>query len=222
MSSAILPMLKRDLLLAFRNSNDVLIGLFFFIVVVALIPISLNETEQTLPRLAPGLVWIAALLSSILSLGRLFEEDHSDGSLDLLLSSGTVYQCVLAKIAAHWLVTGLPLALISPLIGLAYNLHGEQLSTLFLSLLVGTPVLSCIGAIGAALTIGLRSGSSLIALIVLPLNIPVMVYGAAAVRASINSPDNVMTYLLLLTAMLIIAVVFAPLATAAALKISND
>ena len=215
-------MLKRDLLLAVRNYNDVLIGLFFFIVVVTLIPISLNESAQILPRLAPGLVWIAALLSSILSLARLFEEDHADGSLDLILSSGSVYQCVLAKVAAHWLVTGLPLTLISPFIGLAYNLHGEQLSTLFMSLLVGTPVLSCIGAIGAALTTGLRSGSSIIALIVLPLNIPVMIYGAAAVRSSINSPDNVMTYLLLLTAMLIIAVVFAPIATAAALKISND
>ncbi len=222
MSSTIFPVLKRDLLLAYRNSTDIVISLFFFIVVVALIPISLNETESTLPRLAPGLVWIAALLSSILSLHRLFAEDHADGSLDLLLSSSSVYQCVLAKIAAHWLVTGLPLTLISPVIGLAYNLHGEQLSTLFISLLVGTPVLSCIGAIGAAMTIGLRSGSSLIALIVLPLNIPVMVYGSAAVRASINSPDNVMTYLLLLTAMLIIALVFAPLATAAALKISND
>lgn len=217
-----MPMLKRDLVLAIRNYNDVLIGLFFFIVVVSLIPISLNESAQTLPRLAAGLVWIAALLSSILSLASLFEADHADGSLDLILSTGSIYQCVLAKITVHWLITGLPLTLISPLIGLAYNLHEEQLSVLFVSLLIGTPVLSCIGAIGAALTLGLRSGTSIIALIVLPLNLPVMVYGAAAVRASINRLDNVMTYLLFLTAMLIIAVVFAPLATTAALKISND
>lgn len=217
-----LSVLKRDLLLGYRSRADILVALFFFIIVISLFPVGLEADHKNLPQLAPGLVWVAALLAGILSLDRLFEQDYNDGCLDELLSSSSVYTCVLAKISAHWLLTGFPLVIISPLVGLAYNLEFNEIGVLMLSLLLGTPLLSLLGAIGASLTLGLRNGSSLIALLILPLNLPVMVFGAAAIRESIKATENAGVYLLFLAAMLIIALIFAPLAAAAGLKISND
>lgn len=213
---------KRDLLLACRHRTDILVSLFFFIIVLTLFPLALNLSATQLPELGAGLVWVAALLASLLSLGRLFDQDYQDGSLDELLSSNQLYICVLAKVLCHWVITGLPLICVSVAAGFAYNLSDSSIKVMLISLSLGTPILSLIGAIGASLTLGLRHGGNLIALLILPLNIPVMIYGAAAIRESIENGDNVNSYLLIILAMLIVSMVFAPLVAAAGLKISND
>jgi len=214
--------IKKELLLALRTPTDIIVSIVFFIIVLTLFPLALNPPDADLPILGAGLVWVAALLANILSLGRLFEHDYQDGSIDELLASSQVYVCVLAKIFSHWLVTGLPLVLISLIAGVAYQLNSEALGVMLISLLIGTPILSLIGAIGASLIIGLRNSGSLLALLIMPLNIPTLIYGAAAIRESIENGSNVGSYLLLLTAMLIVALVFAPLIASAGLKISND
>ena len=215
--------LLRDLTLAMRHKTEILTTLFFFVIVISLFPMGVGADKALLQKIAPGVLWIAALLASMLALERLFSSDYEDGTLEqMLLSPQPLTIIVLAKVFAHWLLTGLPLVLIAPLVGLQYHLSGHTVLFAMLSLLLGTPVLSLLGAIGAALTLGLRGGGVLISLLILPLYIPVLIYGAGAVADSMLSHNNVQSYLLLLTGFLILALVLTPWATAAALCIASE
>jgi heme exporter protein B len=215
--------LKRDLLLAMRRRTDVLTTLFFFVIVVSLFPLGVGTERQVLQILGPGVVWVAALLASMLALERLFAADYEDGTLEqMLLTAQPLSLLVLAKVGAHWLLTGLPLVLIAPLVGMQYHLTDAQIGIMMLSLLLGTPILSLIGAIGAALTLGLRGGGILLSLLILPLYIPVLVYGAGAVEVARIALADTEPYLMLLSAFLLAALTLAPLASAAALKISLE
>lgn len=215
--------LRRDLTLALRRRTDVLTTLFFFIIVVSLFPLGVGTDRQVLLKLGPGVLWVAALLASMLALERLFASDYADGTLEqMLLTPQPLAILVLGKVAAHWLLTGLPLVLVAPLIGLQYGLPEAALGIAMLSLAIGTPVLSLLGAIGAALTLGLRGGGILLSLLVLPLYIPILVYGSGAVTVSVFDLAGVQPYLSLLVAFLLLALVFAPLAAAAALRISIE
>lgn len=212
----------RDLLLALRRKSDVGTALLFFVIVASLFPLGVGAEPNLLRAIGPGVIWVAALLSSMLSLSRLFADDHADGTLEqMLLGAAPLGVIVAAKTAAHWLASGLPLVLIAPLLAIQYDLSASLIGVLVLSLLIGTPVLSMIGAIGAALTLGLRGGGVLLSLLVLPLYVPVLVMGAGSVdmAAAGLAPD---AQLLLLTAMLIVAAVFSPWAVAAALRISIE
>lgn len=214
--------IKRDLLLAVRRQADVLTTLFFFIIVVSLFPLSVGPEMNMLRTMAPGVVWVAALLASMLSLGRMFSNDYLDGTLEqMLLSPQSLSLLVLGKAAAHWLVTGVPLVLMAPVLGIQYDLPGEALLVLTAALLLGTPVLSLIGAIGAALTLGLRGGGVLVSLLVLPLYIPVLIFGAGAVEANMSGMEFD-AHLSLIGAFLLMSVVFAPWAAASALRVSLE
>ena len=214
--------LQRDLLLAMRRRFDILTTLFFFVIVVSLFPLGIGPEINILRTVAPGVVWVAALLASMLSLGRIFSNDYLDGTLEqMLISPQSLSLLVLGKALAHWLVTGIPLILISPLLGIQYNLPLDAILILALSLLLGTPILSLIGAIGAALTLGLRGGGMLVSLLVLPLYIPVLVFGSGAVEASAGGL-GAGAHLSLLGAFLLIALVITPWATASALRISME
>ena len=212
----------RDLLLALRRRSDIATALLFFVIVASLFPLGVGAEPNLLRAIAPGVIWVAALLSSMLSLARLFAADHADGTLEqMLLGASPLGVVVVAKGLAHWLVSGLPLVAIAPLIALQYDLAPGLYGVLALSLLLGTPVLSLIGAIGAALTLGLRGGGVLLALLVLPLYVPVLILGAGSVEmaAAGLAPDG---QLLLLGALLVVAAAFAPWAIAAALRIAMD
>jgi len=212
----------RDLILAWRRRADVLATLFFFVIVVSLFPLGIGPEPQLLRAIAPGIVWVAALLASMLSLGRIFGNDYQDGTLEqILLTPQPVYLLVLGKVLAHWLVSEIPLVIVAPLLGVQFGLSQNTLGTVTVSLLLGTPVLSLIGSIGAALTLGLRAANVLIALLVLPLCIPALIFGAGAVEASVDGTEP-QPWLLLLAATLIVSLVFAPWATSAALKISVE
>jgi heme exporter protein B len=212
----------RDIILAWRRRADVLATLFFFIIVVSLFPLGIGPEPQLLRTIAPGVVWVAALLASMLALGRLFGNDYQDGTLEqLMLTRQPLYVVVLAKVLAQWLVSEIPLVLMAPVLGLQFGLSQNTLAVMTVSLLLGTPVLSLIGSIGAALTLGLRAANVLVALLVLPLYIPVLIFGAGAIEATVNGTEP-QSYLLLLGAMLVLTVVFAPWATAAALRISVE
>jgi len=216
-------LLKRDLLLALRRRSEVFTVLFFFMVVISLFPLGVGTEDKTLKTIAPGVVWIAALLASTLALDRLFASDYLDGTLEqFTLVPQSLPVMVLAKMVAHWLLTGLPLVLISPLVGLFYHLPFDSIAVMMLVLLIGTPILSMIGAIGAALTLGLRGGGVLISLLVLPFYLPVLVYGAGAIATSMIEGLSIQPYLLLLVAFALLAIIFSPWATAAALKISLE
>jgi len=213
---------RRDLTLSMRRRSDVFTTLFFFVIVVSLFPLGIGPELDTLREIAPGVVWVAALLASMLSLERLFAADYADGTLEqMLLTPQPVSLLVLAKVLAHWLVTGLPLALMAPLLGLQYDLSWQALGVLIASLLVGTPTLSLIGAIGAALTIGVRGGGVLVSLLVLPLYIPVLIFGAGAVEASVSGLGE-QGHMSMLGAIMVLALVLAPVATAAALRVSAE
>ncbi|MEE9492605.1 MAG: heme exporter protein CcmB [Gammaproteobacteria bacterium] len=223
MLSAFWLLLKRDLLLALRYRSEIFTVLFFFIVVISLFPLGVGSEDKTLKQIAPGVVWIAALLASTLALDRLFAGDYLDGTLEqFVLAPQSLPVMVLAKIVAHWLLTGLPLVLVSPVVGLFYHLPVNSIAVMMLVLLVGTPILSMIGAIGAALTLGLRSGGVLVSLLVLPFYLPVLVYGSGAIASSMVGGVSIQPYMLLLSAFALLAVIFAPWATAAALKISLE
>ncbi len=212
----------RDLILAWRRRADVLATLFFFIIVVSLFPLGIGPERETLRTIAPGVVWVAALLASMLSLGRIFGNDYQDGTLEqLLLTTQPAYLVVLAKVLAHWIVAELPLVVIAPVLGLQFGLSQNGLVIVVVSLLLGTPVLSVIGSVGAALTLGLRAANVLVALLVLPLYIPVLIFGSGAVQASVTGSSS-QAWLLLLAATLIVSLVFAPWATSAALRISVE
>jgi heme exporter protein B len=213
---------RRDLLLAWRRRSDVATALLFFVIVASLFPLGIGAEPSLLRAVAPGVILVAALLSSMLSLSRLFAADHADGTLEqMILGAAPLGVVAAAKALAHWLVAGFPLVLISPLIALQYDLPAPLYGVLALSLLLGTPVLSLIGAIGAALTLGLRGGGVLLSLLVLPLYVPVLILGAGSVEMAGAglAPD---AQLLVLGALLIVAAVFAPWATAAALRISSE
>ena len=223
MTSAFGTILKRDLLLALRRSSEIFTVLFFFVVVISLFPLGVGTEEKILQQMAPGVVWIAALLASTLALDRLFSADYEDGTLEkIVLAPSSLSVSVFAKILAHWLLTGLPLVLISPLVGLFYHLPMNSILVMMFVLLIGTPVLSMLGAIAAALTLGLRGGGVLVSLLVLPLYIPVLVYGAGAISTSMLSGVSIEPYVLLLLAFSLLSIVFSPWVTAAALKISLE
>lgn len=216
----ILWIIKRDLLLAMRRRADVFTTLFFFIIVVSLFPLGVGPEMNMLRVMAPGVVWVAALLASMLSLGRMFSSDYMDGTLEqMLLSPVSLPALVIGKAISHWLVTGVPLVLMAPILGIQYDLPMHALLVLTLSLLLGTPILSLIGAIGAALTLGLRGGGVLVSLLVLPLYIPVLIFGAGAVEAS-AAGMGFDAHFSLLGAFLLVSIVFSPWATAASLRIS--
>ena len=215
-------LVARDLLLALRRKGDVATALLFFVIVASLFPLGIGAEPNQLRSIAPGVIWVAALLSSMLSLARLFAGDHADGTLEqMLLGAAPLGVVVAAKAFAHWLVSGLPLVLMAPVIALQYDVATPLYGVLALSLLLGTPILSIIGAIGAALTLGLRGGGVLLSLLVLPLYVPVLIMGAGAVEmaGAALSPAG---QLLLLGAMLVVAAAFAPWAAAAALRISIE
>ena len=215
-------LIYRDLLLALRRRSDVGTALLFFVIVASLFPLGVGAEPNLLRAIGPGVIWVAALLSSMLSLARLFAADYADGTLEqMLLGAAPLGIVVAAKATAHWLVSGLPLVLIAPVLAIQYDLSASLIGVLALSLVVGTPVLSMIGAIGAALTLGLRGGGVLLSLLVLPLYVPVLVMGAGSVdmAAAGLAPD---AQLLLLAAMLVVSAAFAPWAIAAALRISIE
>jgi len=217
-----ITVLRRDLLLAFRRRSDVATTLFFFLIVSSLFPLGIGPEPAVLSSIAPGVLWVAALLAGMLSLTRLFATDFADGSLEqMLLAPQPLTLMVTAKVLAHWLVCGLPVVVLAPLIGLQYALQNDALFVLIISLLLGTPALSLIGAIGAALTLGVRGSGLLMALLVLPLYIPVLIFGAGAVAASQHGM-SAQAHLSLLAACSLLALVLAPLATAAALRISVE
>ena len=222
MFSAFRTLLGRDLLLAMRRRSDLFTTLFFFVIVVSLFPLGIGPEMNTLRLIAPGVFWVAALLASMLALERLFAIDYEDGALEqMLLTPQPLSLLVLAKVLAHWLVTGLPLVLMAPLLGLQYDLSSEALGVMVVSLLLGTPALSLIGAIGAALTLGLRGGGVLVSLLVLPLYIPVLIFGSGAVEATASGLGG-QGHLSMLGAILVLSLLFAPLAASAALRISAE
>ena len=222
MLRAFFAVLRRDLTVTWRRSTDVLTPLIFFIIVASLFPLGVGPEPAQLRLMSAGIVWVAALLAAMLSLSHLFANDYRDGTLEhLLLAPQPLAVLVAAKTLAHWLVTGLPLALIAPLLAVQLQLPTEALPVLVLSLLLGTPVLSLLGAIGAALTLGLRGGGVLVSLLVLPLYTPVLIFGAEAVTASANGM-SAQAHLSLLGALLVVALGFAPWATAGALRVSLD
>ena len=222
MIAVLLATTRRDLLLARRRRVEALLPLGFFIVAAGLFPLGVGPEPQTLRQIGPGVVWVCALLAAMLSVTQLFAADHQDGSLEqMLLSSKPLLGIVLGKVLAQWLSTGLPLVLASPLIGLLFDMNAPAIGTLSLTLLIGTPVLSLLGAVGAALTLGLRSGAALVFLLVLPLTTPTLIFGTGAVGA-VDSGMSASAHFSLLGALLIVTAIGAPLATAAALRISMD
>lgn len=212
--------ISRELRIAFRSEAEIINPLWFFLIVITLFPLGIGPEPQLLARIAPGVVWVAALLSSLLALERLFRDDFNDGSLEQLLLLPTPLPItVLGKVIAHWLITGLPLLLLSPLAALLLSLDVNSWRALALTLLVGTPVFSLLGAIGVALTVGLRRGGVLLSLLVLPLAVPVLIFASAAIDAAgMGLPIG--GYLAILGAMLATSLCLAPFATAAALRIS--
>ena len=217
-----LRLLRRQLVLAFRRPIEIGNPLLFFAMIVALFPLGLGPAPERLAGFAPGILWIIALLSNLLTSDAVFRSDFDDGSLEhLLLSPQPLFLSVLAYICAHWLITGLLLALVSPVFALMLNLPATAIGALVVSLMLGTAVLSLLGGIGAALTVGLKRGGMLISLLILPLYMPVLIFGSAAVRAAVDG-NPVGPFLALLGAMLCLAVALAPMAVAAGLRISVD
>lgn len=217
-----LQIIRRDLRLAWRRRSDLFSTLFFFVIVVTLFPLGVGPEPETLRILASGVLWVAALLATLLSLGRLFAADHLDGTLEqMLITPEPLWLIVAGKVVAHWLTSGLPLVMLSPLLALQFGLDASQIGVLAMALLMGTPVLSLIGAIGAALTVGLRAGSVLLGVLVLPLYIPVLIFGAAASGAHaaglITAP-----HFSILGALLLASMALAPWVAAAALRISLE
>ena len=219
-SSLFIATFKRDLTLAFRNRGDVVNPLVFFLIAITMIPLALGPEKAVLVRIAPGIIWVMALLATLLSLDNLFRNDFDDGSLEqLLVSPYPLSLSVLAKVLVHWLATGLPLTLLAPVLGVMLSLPSMAFGALVLSLFLGTAAMSLIGSIGAGLTVGLRKGGVLISLLIMPLYIPVLIFGSSAVQtAALGEPYTMQ--LAVLGAVLALALVLAPLAAAGALRIS--
>jgi len=220
--NAFFAIIHRDLLLVMRRKSEVLTALFFFVVVTSLFPLGIGADGALLRKIAPGVLWVAALLSTLLGLQRMFAADYLDGALEqLILTPQSLVLLVSGKIAAHWLVSGLPLVLLAHIIGIQFDLDASSLYVLMASLLLGTPVLSLLGSIGAALTLGVRGGSVLMSLLILPLYVPVLIFGAGAVYANSVGLD-ITGHFSLLGALLILALAFVPWVSAAALKIAIE
>ena len=219
---AVAAVLQRDLRLAMRRKSEVLTAVFFFVVVASLFPLAIGPEPDMLRKIAPGILWVGALLASLLSLGRLFAADYQDGTLEqMALSPPPMPLLVAAKVLAHWLLSGLPLALLSPVLALQFDLDSGTMWVLFTSLLLGTALLSFLGAVGAALTLGVRGGEVLLSLLILPLYIPALVFGSGAVEAQMVG----MGYgaqMSILSAMLLLAAFFGPWACALALRIALE
>jgi len=217
---AFLILTRRDLVLAIRHRAEMVNPLLFFILVTSLFPLGIGANPDLLQAVAPGVIWVAALLAALLSLDSVFRSDFEDGSLEqYLMSSHPVSILVLAKVIAHWLITGLPLLLVSPLLGVLLGLPAAGIKILFITLLLGTPVLSLIGAVGVALTVGLRKGGMILSLLVLPLYVPLLIFATTAVdTAAAGMP--VTAHLSFITALLVLALSLSPFATAAALRVS--
>lgn len=213
-------LLRRDLTLAYRHRAEFANPLVFFVIVVSLFPLGLSPESSLLQKIAPGVIWVAALLAAMLSLDSIFRSDFDDGALEqIVLSPHPLSAIVMAKVLAHWLVSGVPLLLLAPLLGVLLHLKGEAMTTLIATLALGTPVLSLIGAIGGALTVGLKRGGVLLSLLVLPLYIPVLIFAANAVDSA-GSGLPVIGQLYFLGALLVLAITLSPAAIAAALRIS--
>jgi len=222
MLTPILAIIARDLRLALRRRSDIASVLFFFIIVVSLFPLGIGPEQEQLRKLAPGVLWVAALLATMLSLPRLFADDYRDGTLEqLALTPQPLGLIVLGKVVAHWLISGLPLTLLAPVLGIQFDLSSEALAVLTLSLLIGTPALSGIGAIGAALTLGVRGSGVLVSLLILPLYIPVLIFGTGSVDATLTG-TGAQAHLSVLAALALAGVFFAPWPTAAALRIALE
>jgi heme exporter protein B len=222
MMSVMFAVLKREVSVAMRQKGEVLTPLVFFVVIASLFPLGIGPEAALLLRMAPGVLWVSALLAAMLSLQRLFATDYADGSLEqMALSSTPMGLLVAAKALSHFLLSGLPLVLMAPVLGLQFGLDGRALGILMLSLLLGTPTLSLIGSIGAALTLGVRGAGVLLSLLILPLYIPVLIFGAGAVEAD-AAGMGAGGHLSLLAALLVLSVFFAPLATTTALRISLE
>jgi heme exporter protein B len=212
----------RDLVLAFRSKAEVALIIVFFVLVISLFPLGVSPEPKLLERIAPGIAWVAALLASLLSLPRLFALDHADGSLEqLVLAPAPLSALVAGKVLAHWLTSGLPLVLLAPVAGVQFGMQGEAIAALTASLLLGTPTLSWLGAIGAALTLGTRGGSALLALLVLPLAVPILIFGAGAAE-SVAVGLGGEAHLSLLGAGQIAAWVLGPVTTALAVRIAYE
>ncbi len=213
-------LLRRDLMLAVRNRAEYVMPLLFFVMVITLFPLALGVLPNLLARIAPGVIWVAALLSAMLSLDSIFRSDFEDGSLEqIMLSAHPAPVLVLAKVIAHWLVTGLPLLLVAPVLAEMLGMPSEAQATLFLTILLGTPILSLIGAVGVALTVGLRKGGIILSLLVLPLYVPVLIFSASAVDAAASGLEVTAQFSMLL-ALFFLALSLTPWATAAALRMS--
>ena len=220
LAGAVIATLRRDLLIAYKRKNDLFNPFMFFVLVATLFPIGISPEPEALGEISAGVLWISALLASLLAMDNLFRADFEDGSLELLmLSPHPLYFLVLAKNIAHWLVSGLPIVLVSPLIAYMLNFPEGAYSTLVLTLLLGTPVLSLLGSIGVALTVGLGSRGLILAVITLPMSVPVLIAGTLTVSQTLEGA-SLSGYLAIMGAMLIAALTLAPLASAAALRIS--
>ncbi|MEJ2396017.1 MAG: heme exporter protein CcmB [Candidatus Thiodiazotropha sp.] len=220
LTSAFTLLLKRDLTLAYRRRAELVNPLLFFVLVTAMFPLGIGNDPNLIKAVGPGVIWVAALLAALLSLDAMFRSDYDDGSLEqFMLSAHPVSILVLAKILAHWLVTGLPLFIAAPLLAVLLNIPVDAIPTLMLTLVLGTPVLSLIGSVGVALTVGLRRGGVILSLLILPLYVPVLIFATDAVKTSIVGIPTT-AQLSILSAMLVGSLVLAPLATAASLRIS--
>lgn len=218
--SPFFTLLRRDISLALREGGAIGTALGFYLIVIALLPLGLGPDLNLLSRIAPGLLWIALLLSALLSLGRMFETDYEDGSLELLAIGGMPLELVTAaKALAHWLTTGIPLALLAPLLGILLNLDIGAYGVLVLTMLAGTPAISFLGAIGAALTLKARRGGLLLALLILPLYVPTLIYGISAISGALLAGGAFWPSFLILSALSLGALVLGPIAAAAALRI---
>jgi len=220
LTSAFSLLLKRDLTLAYRRRAELVNPLLFFVLVTAMFPLGIGNDAKLIEAVGPGVIWVAALLAALLSLDAMFRADYDDGSLEqFMLSAHPVSILVLAKVLAHWLVTGLPLFIAAPLLALLLNIPAEAIPTLMLTLILGTPVLSLIGSVGVALTVGLRRGGVILSLLILPLYVPVLIFATDTVKTAIVGIP-ITAQLSILSAMLVGSLVLAPLATAASLRIS--
>jgi heme exporter protein B len=219
--SAFLSLIRRDLLLARRQGGALITALGFYLIIVSAMPLGLGPDLNLLSRIAPGVLWVALLLSSLLSADRMFHEDHEDGSLEVIALGPVPLEAVaFAKAAAHWLSVGLPLLLLAPLLALMLNMEGRAYGPLMLTLLAGTPAVSFLSGIGAALTLGMRRGGLLAPLIILPLFVPILIFGVAAIEAVITGPGSFTAPFSILCALTLASCVLAPLATAAALRLN--
>lgn len=219
--SAFVELVRRDLQLAYREGGAISTALGFYLVVVAILPLGLGPDLNLLTRIAPGVLWVALLLSALLSVDRIFHNDYEDGALEVLALGPLPLELVAAaKSLAHWISTGIPLVLAAPVLGLLLNLPPKAFGVLILTMLTGTPAISFLGGVGAALTLGLRRGGLLLSLLILPLYVPVLIFGVSAMNAVITGPSSFMSAYLILCALTLATLVLTPIATAAALRLN--